>query len=89
MDYVHKVPFFPKLYMFVFTHSPSLNEETIDKPRMRILNLVLKAAHIEQHSWKTEAIFRYSYLILSQSGRFLYILIAFLCSFAFSILSVD
>lgn len=67
--------------MFIFTRSPRLNEETIEQPRMRMFKLVPYTADIQQHIWKLEAISRSSQLILSQSGRLLYILIAFLCSF--------
>lgn len=46
MDHVLQVPLFPKFYMLVFTHSPSLNEETIGQPRMRTFKLVPNTATI-------------------------------------------
>lgn len=56
MNYVQQVPLFPKHYIFIFTHSPSLNEESIDQPSLRIFKLVFYTADTKQHIWKQEAI---------------------------------
>lgn len=52
MECVHQVAHFPKHDVFIFTHSPSLNEENIDQTGLRIFNLVIYTADIKQDIWK-------------------------------------